>query len=142
MFCKRIKIDFQDKIIDLFRIALHNFFGMDIETLRKICLAFPAVTEDVKWGNDLCFSVGGKMFCVTNLEPPHTFSFKVTESEFDDLSAAEGFEPAPYLARAKWVLVTDSSKLSRKDLKYYLQQSYDLITAKLTRKQRKDLGIE
>lgn len=115
---------------------------MDIDVLRTICLSFPAVTEDVKWGNDLCFCVGGKMFCVTNLEPPHTFSFKVTDAEFDELSGSEGFQPAPYLARAKWVLVTDSSKLSRQDLKNYLQQSYELITAKFSRKQLKDLGIE
>lgn len=115
---------------------------MDIEVLRTICLSFPAVTEDVKWGNDLCFCVGGKMFCVTNLEPPHTFSFKVTDAEFEELSQSEGFIPAPYMARAKWVLVTDSSKLSRKELKNYLLQSYDLITAKFSRKQRKDLGIE
>ena len=115
---------------------------MDIEVLRTICLSFPAVTEDVKWGNDLCFCVAGKMFCVTNLEPPHTFSFKVTDAEFDELSQSEGFIPAPYMARAKWVLVTDSSKLSRRDLKNYLRQSYDLITAKFSRKQRKDLGIE
>lgn len=115
---------------------------MDIEVLRTICLSFPAVTEDVKWGNDLCFCVGNKMFCVANLEPPHTFSFKVTDAEFEELSQAEGFKPAPYMARAKWVLVTDSSKLSRKELKNYLQQSYDLITAKFSRKQRKDLGIE
>ncbi|HET9433220.1 MAG TPA: MmcQ/YjbR family DNA-binding protein [Chitinophagaceae bacterium] len=115
---------------------------MDIEVLRTICLSFPAVTEDVKWGNDLCFCVAGKMFCVTNLEPPHTFSFKVTDVEFDELSQSEGFKPAPYMARAKWVLVTDSSKLNRKDLKNYLQQSYELITGKFSRKQRKELGIE
>jgi predicted DNA-binding protein (MmcQ/YjbR family) len=115
---------------------------MDIDVLRTVCLSFPAVTEDVKWGNDLCFCVGGKMFCVTNLEPPHTFSFKVTDAEFEELSQSEGFQPAPYMARAKWVLVTDSSKLSRTELKNYLQQSYELITAKFSRKQRKDLGIE
>jgi predicted DNA-binding protein (MmcQ/YjbR family) len=115
---------------------------MDIEVLRSICLSFPAVTEEVKWGNDLCFCVGEKMFCVTSLEPPHTFSFKVTDAEFEELSGSEGFKPAPYLARAKWVFVTDPSKLSRKDLKNYLQQSYDLIKAKIPKKQRKDLGIE
>jgi predicted DNA-binding protein (MmcQ/YjbR family) len=114
---------------------------MDIEVLRSVCLSFPAVTEEVKWGNDLCFCVGEKMFCVTSLEPPHTFSFKVPDSEFDELSATEGFKPAPYLARAKWVLVTDSSKLNKGDLTNYLRQSYHLIKAKLTKKQRKDLGL-
>src|SRR5262245_33147579 len=108
---------------------------MDLETLRSVCLSFPAVTEDIKWGADLCFCVAGKMFCVTSLEPPHTFSFKVSDAEFDELSESPGFKPAPYLARAKWVLVTDSSKLSKKDLKYYLRQSYDLITAKIPGRQ-------
>ena len=115
---------------------------MDIEILRSICLSFPAVTEDVKWETNLCFCVGGKIFCIANLEPPHTFSFKVTDAEFDELSGSDGFKPAPYLARAKWVLVTDSSKLSRKDLRKYLQQSYDLIKSKIPKKQRKDLGID
>lgn len=82
------------------------------------------------------------MFCVANLEPPHTFSFKVTDAEFEELSGSDGFKPAPYLARAKWVLCIDSSKLSRKDLNNYLQQSYDLIKTKIPKKQKKDLGIE
>ena len=115
---------------------------MDIEILRSICLSFPAVTEDVKWETNLCFCVGGKIFCIANLEPPHSFSFKVTDAEFDELSESEGFKPAPYLARAKWVLITDSSKLSRKDLKNYLQQSYEMIKSKIPRKQRKELGLD
>ena len=115
---------------------------MDIEILRSICLSFPSVTEEVKWGHDLCFCVGGKMFCVTSLEPPHHFSFKVTDAEFDELSEADGFKPAPYLARAKWVLAADSAKISRKDLKTYLQQSYELISSKIPRKQRRELGLE
>ena len=39
-----------------------------VDTLREICLALPGVTEDIKWGADLAFSVGGKMFCVLNTE--------------------------------------------------------------------------
>ena len=115
---------------------------MDIEVLRAVCLSFPAVTESVKWGNDLCFCVGEKMFCVTSLDPPHSFSFKVADAEFDELAGSEGFQPAPYLARAKWVLCTDSKKLNKKDLKNYLRQSYDMIAAKIPKKQRKELGIE
>ena len=115
---------------------------MDIEELQKICLSFPAVTEDIKWESNLCFCVGGKIFCIANLEPPHTFSFKVKEEEYDELSQSEGFKPAPYLARAKWVLVTDSSRLNRKSLKNYLQQSYDLIKTKISRKMKEELGLE
>ena len=115
---------------------------MDIEVLRSICLSFPAATEDVKWESNLCFCVGGKMFCIANLEAPHTFSFKVTPEEFDQLSESDGLQPAPYLARAKWILVVDSSKLSSRDLKKYLQHSYEMIKAKIPKAQRKKLGVD
>lgn len=115
---------------------------MIIEVLQQICSSFPAVTEDVKWGSNLCFCVGSKIFCIANLDPPHTFSFKVKDEEYDELSQSEGFTPAPYLAGAKWVLVTDSSRLSLKDLKNYLQQSYELIKAKIPRKTKEGLGLE
>jgi len=49
--------------------------------------------------------------------------------------------PAPYMARAKWVLVNDASKLSRKEWETYIKQSYELVKAKLTKKLRKDLNI-
>jgi len=114
---------------------------MDIEILRSICSKFPGVTEDIKWGNDLCFCVVGKMFCVASLEPPHQFSFKVTDEEFDELSRSPGFQPAPYLARAKWVLCTDFSKLNKRNLKTYLENSYEMIKAKIPKNQRKELGI-
>jgi predicted DNA-binding protein (MmcQ/YjbR family) len=115
---------------------------MDIEILRSICSKFSGVTEDVKWETNLCFCVGGKIFCITDLEPPHTFSFKVTDEEFDELSETDGFKPAPYLARAKWVLVVDPLKLSRRDLENYLQRSYGMIKSKISKAQRKKLGLD
>ena len=48
---------------------VHQISGiMDIEKLRAICKALPAVTEDIKWEHDLVFSIGGKMFCVASPE--------------------------------------------------------------------------
>ena len=41
---------------------------MDIETLRSICLSFPAATEEIKWQQDLAFMVGAKMFCIAGLD--------------------------------------------------------------------------
>lgn len=115
---------------------------MDIEFLRKYCLSLKGVTEDVKWGNDLVFSIGEKMFCVASLEPPFKCSFKVTDEEFEALSNTEGFIPAPYMARAKWVLVTNPSKLNKKQWEQYIKQSYQLVSMKLTKKLREQLGIK
>jgi len=115
---------------------------MDNEALRLFCKTLPAVTEDIKWDNDLCFSVGGKMFCVSSLESPIRVSFKVSDEEFDELSTRNGFIPAPYMARAKWVSVTDVSVLKTKEWQNFVLQSYNLVKAKLTGKLRKELGIQ
>ena len=114
---------------------------MDVETLRAFCKTLPAVTEDIKWGNDLCFSVGEKMFCVIGLEPPHRFSFKVPDEDFEELSSREGFIPAPYMARAKWVMLQTANKLTRKQLEKYILESYTLVKNKLPKKLLKELGI-
>jgi predicted DNA-binding protein (MmcQ/YjbR family) len=115
---------------------------MDIDLLRKFCLSLPAVTEDIKWGNDLVFSVGGRMFCVAGLEPPFKCSFKVPDEEFEELSMRDEFVPAPYMARAKWVLVTKPSKLNNKEWEQNIRRSYELVKVKLTKKQREQLGIQ
>ena len=113
---------------------------MDIEFCRKVCQKLPAVTEDIKWGNDLCFSVGSKMFFVIHLEPPHTFSFKVSDEDFEEVSAREGFIPAPYMARHKWVYAEQPTKVKPKDVEKYIKESYELVKAKLSKKLRDSLG--
>lgn len=115
---------------------------MNIEFLQQYCSTLPGVTEDIKWGHDLCFCIGSKMFCVVGLEPPFSASFKVRDEEFDELSARDGFVPAPYMARAKWVLVNKPSRLSKKEWEQYIRQSYDLVKAKLPAKLRKELKID
>lgn len=122
--------------------GIFYFQDMDIDALRKFCLSLPAATEDIKWGNDLVFSVGGKMFCVSSLDMPFKCSFKVMDEEFEELSNADGFMPAPYMARAKWVLVTKPAKLNKKEWDHYVRQSYELVKLKLTKKRREELGIQ
>jgi len=112
---------------------------MDIEWLRKYCLKLPGTKEDIKWGNDLCFSIATKMYCVTGLNPPLSVAFKVSDEDFEELSQTDGFMPAPYMARAKWVLVTKPERLSKKEWETYIRRSYELIKAKLPKKTRENL---
>ncbi len=115
---------------------------MNIEDLQNICRAMPHVTEDVKWGNDLVFSIGGKMFCVAGLDQsPTTASFKVTDEEFDEMSNRPGFKPAPYVAKYKWVFIDDINKMKKQEWKQYLKQSYELVKEKLSPKLKKQLGL-
>ncbi len=112
---------------------------MDIEALRYYCLSLPHVTEDIKWGADLCFSIGGKMFCVTSEHLPFRASLKVNDEEFEELAQKPGIKPAAYLARYKWVLV-DGDAISDRQWKHYVQQSYELVKAKLPKKILKGLS--
>jgi predicted DNA-binding protein (MmcQ/YjbR family) len=114
---------------------------MNTETLRTICLQLLAATEDMKWEKDLVFSIGGKMFCVTSFEEPFQASFKVPDEHFEELCNREGFVPAPYMARAKWVLVSKTANLSKQEWVTFVEQSYKLVKSKLTQKQRIELGI-
>ena len=109
-----------------------------------MCKALPGATSDVKWGADRVFSVGGRMFAVMpdNPREPPSISFKVDDGRFLELTDREGFEPAPYLARAKWVQVRDLKKVGDAELKALVTRSHSLIAAKLTGKARKALGIE
>ena len=108
---------------------------MTTDLIREIATKLPHVTEDVKWGNDLCFCIAEKMFCVTGLEGgPATVSLKVTDEEFEELIERKGFVPAPYMARNKWVRIDSSAKISKKELSYFIEQSYNLIKSKLSKK--------
>ncbi len=115
---------------------------MTIEGLQNICSKFPGFNTDIKWENDLCFLVADKIFLMASLDQvPVAASFKVTDEEFDEISARDGFKPAPYLARNKWVYVDDINVLSIKEWEFYINQSYKLISSRLTKKKQKELGL-
>ena len=112
-----------------------------VESIRAICLSFPHTTEQVQWGYDLVFKIGGKMFAITPLEPAPVFlTFKATEESFAELTERPGIIPAPYLARAKWVAMENAEALSPQELASLLRLSYDLVLAKLPKRTREKLA--
>ncbi len=114
---------------------------MDIEELREICLSFPNATEDIKWGNDLCFSVGGKMFCATGLEQgAGKVSFKCTPEKFAELIEKDGIIPAPYVARYHWVALERADALADDELEDLISKSFLMVFQKLPAKVRLSLS--
>jgi predicted DNA-binding protein (MmcQ/YjbR family) len=110
---------------------------MNIDWLRQLCLSFPGATEQIQWGNDLLFKVGGKMFAVAPLEPaPVCLSFKASPENFAELTERPNIIPAPYLARAQWVALENRDALTLEELARLLRESYELIVAKLPQKSR------
>ena len=92
------------------------------------------MTEGIKWGNDLCFMVGDKLFCVVIFDTPIQVSLKVRDEEFDEISNLDGIRPAPYVARPKWILVDNVRVFNKKKWEDYITQSYSLVKAKLSKK--------
>ena len=114
---------------------------MNIEQLRELCLSFPGVTEQIQWGDDLLFKVGGKMFAVTRLEPAKVWlSLKANPEHFAELTERPGIIPAPYLARAKWIALESPDAVPNAELSQLLRESYELVLAKLPRKMRESVA--
>ena len=115
---------------------------MNLEEIRTFCLSFPGATEDVKWGNDLTFLVGKKMFAVTGLETAsqESVSFKCTPEKFAELTERDGIIPAHYVARYHWVTVENPDALKPSELKSLIQKSYEMVLEKLPKKLRNEIG--
>ena len=111
---------------------------MNIAAINKFCAALPHAIGEIKWQVDMVYTISSKMFCVTG--NGHA-SFKVDDDLFLSMSDRAGFIPAPYMARAKWVQVTDLKKVSDAELKALITRSYELVAQKLTKKLRNELGI-
>jgi predicted DNA-binding protein (MmcQ/YjbR family) len=114
---------------------------MDVEQVHSFCLSFPHVTEEILWGNDLVFKIGGKMFAVIGLDPVsrHRMSFKCTPEKFAELVERAGIVPAPYVARYHWVALERFNAVSERELKALLRTAYDLVLEKLTKRARASL---
>jgi predicted DNA-binding protein (MmcQ/YjbR family) len=114
---------------------------MKIDQLRKFCLAFPGATEDVKWGNDLCFSVGGKMFTVTSADSSDGgVSLKTTPEKFAELTERSGIIPAHYVARYHWITIEDQKAVTAAELKDLIRESYQMVFDKLPSKTKKSIA--
>jgi predicted DNA-binding protein (MmcQ/YjbR family) len=77
---------------------------MSVESIHRFCLSFPHATENLQWGDNLCFKVGGKIFTMLSLSSvPTRLMFKSTPEKFAELLEYEDIIPAPYVGRYKWV---------------------------------------
>jgi predicted DNA-binding protein (MmcQ/YjbR family) len=110
--------------------------------LLDFCRTLPGATEDVKWGSHLVFSVGDKMFAMFDVGDSDLLRFKVSEGVFPILTREPGIVPAPYLARQSWIKLDHTRVLPREEIQELLRESHELVASKLTRKLRRELGIE
>ena len=114
---------------------------MNAEWVRSVCKKLPHTTEEVLWGNDLVFKIGGKMYAAAALEPSKEWlAFKCTPENFAELTEREGIIPAPYSARYHWIALQTEDALPAAEIKRLLGESYRLVLEKLPKKKQSALG--
>jgi predicted DNA-binding protein (MmcQ/YjbR family) len=102
---------------------------MDVESIRSYCLSFPQATENLQWGDDLCFKIGGKIFVTLGLDNRH-MCFKCVPEKFAELVELEHIRPAPYVGRYKWVMLNRLDALRDEELQELIQHSFEMAAAK------------
>jgi predicted DNA-binding protein (MmcQ/YjbR family) len=106
--------------------------------VEKLLLSLPGAALSVQWGDDHVFKVGGKMFAVLSgpSRKPATLSFKCSDLAYEMLTMREGVIPAPYLARAKWVMLEHLAAIEGEELAERLRQAHRIVAEKLPKKLR------
>jgi predicted DNA-binding protein (MmcQ/YjbR family) len=114
----------------------------DVEWIRKLCLSFPDVTEDMPWAEDLCFKVRGKIFTGMALSDGRfpRLTLKCAPDKFHELLEIEGVSPAPYVGRYKWITLANPNVLPANELEALIRQSYELVAAKAPKQTKEPAG--
>jgi predicted DNA-binding protein (MmcQ/YjbR family) len=110
------------------------------DELHAAAMTLPGTVLDIKWGDDHCYCVGGKMFCATD-GAYSGLSFKATDIAFEALTEASRAKPSKYLARAKWLTLEDLPGQDAAEVADWVRTAHGLVAARLTRKQRAELGL-
>ncbi|ADZ72593.1 MmcQ/YjbR family DNA-binding protein [Polymorphum gilvum] len=109
------------------------------------CAVLPAATHVIQWGGASVWKVGGKIFAICSswdAGAGERISFKCSDLSYALLVQQDGFAPAPYLARAKWVQMQTSDALGDDDLRSYLAAAHNLVAATLPKRLRAQLRLD
>jgi len=118
---------------------------MTYDEYNTFCATLPATSHVVQWGGADVWKVGGKVFAIGGWDgETAAFTFKVSPLSFEILKAAPGLRPAPYLASRglSWIQHYAKLGLSDEELQDYIRQSHRLVALGLSRRSRRELGLE
>jgi predicted DNA-binding protein (MmcQ/YjbR family) len=116
---------------------------MDLGELRKYCLSKPGAKESYPFGpGALVMKVGGKLFAIIADEAdPLTISLK-SEPDIAIMlrSHFPAVEPGYHLNKKHWNTVTLDGTIPKKEIREWIDDSYDLVVDKLPRKTKDELS--
>ena len=119
---------------------------MTLDEYNAFCASLPRTTHVVQWGDAHVWKVGGKVFAIAGWSRDDELgvTFKVSALAFDILKEQDGLRPAPYLASRgmTWIQRVAAEAMDDDALRDYLAESHRIVAAGLTRKLRRELGLD
>jgi predicted DNA-binding protein (MmcQ/YjbR family) len=115
---------------------------MNIEELREYCISKPHVEETFPFDEEtLVFKVGGKMFLLVGInETPVQFNVKCDPERAIELREQYTFvKPGYHMSKKHWNTITCEKDASKKLLKEWIDDSYNLVIESLPKKDREKL---
>lgn len=117
---------------------------MTLEEFNDFCSSLKATTSVVQWGGASVWKVGGKVFALCGVwgeQSHHKVVFKASDLAYEILKDEPGIVSAPYLGRYKWIQVQDPDAMSDQEVRAYIQTAYEIVTQKLTKAKRREIGL-
>lgn len=117
---------------------------MNYDEFNQFCSTFPASTHVIQWGNADVWKIGGKVFAIGGWSKggQSAFTFKTSNLNYEFLSDLEGYIPAPYFANRgmKWIQQTGTDGELDEDLRYYVSESYRIVSTSLTKRKQEEIA--
>lgn len=115
---------------------------MNIEEYRDYCLSKAGVTEGFPFDETaLVFKVMDKMFALTNINLFESINLKCNPEKAIELREEyEGIKPGYHMSKKHWNTVYIDSDVPNKLLYSLIDDSYNLVVSKLTKKQKEILS--
>ncbi len=117
---------------------------MTREEFDAFCAGLTAAEHVVQWRGSSVWKVGGKIFAICaqwQAGEGERIRFKCSDIAYRLLCEQPGIEPSPYLARAKWVVITRDDVMTDEDIRAYIREAHGIVAATLTRAKRREIGL-
>jgi len=115
---------------------------MNQETLREYCLTKKYATEEFPFDNvTLVLKVGGKMFAVIPLDTEPRIALKCDpELAIELREQYTAVQPAHHFNKKHWNQIIMDDSVSEKQVKEWIDHSYNLVYNSLTGKTKENLN--
>lgn len=114
---------------------------MNIEELREYCISKPGVTESFPFDEvTLVFKVMDKMFALTGLNEELRVNLKCDPEKAIELRQQYSCVlPGYHMSKKHWNTVVIDGSVPRQQLHDWIDDSYNIIVAGLTKKKQEEL---